>query len=127
MNAMTEAPSASSLDRAAIARLRALARELDPSLFAEIMGTFLDDAAKYRTALRSAMDAQDAAALEHTAHAMKGASMSIGALALASISAQVEHAAEGGTLSLIPPLIIDIEAEIRRVQADIALELSAPA
>lgn len=127
MNATTAAPLPSSLDREAIHRLRTLARETDPALFSEIMSMFLEDLAKYLAALHSAIAERDVTALEHIAHAMKGASMNIGATGLAGISAKMENAAGAGGLTIISPLLLDLEAEVRRVQADIALELSAAA
>ncbi len=127
MNKTSPVPLHAPFDPEAIERLRTLARETDPSLFGEILSTFREDVASYLTTLRQALFEQDSKTLEYTAHAMKGASMNTGAMALAGLSAKVEDAAEAGGLSLVPSLLVEMEQEIKRVQADIALELSAAA
>lgn len=88
---------------------------------------FRDDAAKYLTAIRQALQENDATALQRSAHALKGASMNTGALALGALGARLESAAEGGDLGGAAPVVTELEAEIQRVNADIALELSASA
>ncbi|HSI64737.1 MAG TPA: Hpt domain-containing protein [Candidatus Saccharimonadia bacterium] len=127
MNSPSNPSSNGSLDRETIARLRTLAQETDPTLFAEIMNTYLGDLGKYYGAIHQALAQNDAAMVERNAHAMKGASMNTGALALGQLSAHIEEAAEAGNLAAVPPMLAEVEGEIRRVQADIALELSAMA
>jgi HPt (histidine-containing phosphotransfer) domain-containing protein len=116
-----------SLDPEALARLRELSRDVDPGLFNEILTAFRDDLGKYLTAMQFAVAGKNAEALERSAHAMKGASMNTGALALGALSARIEEAAANGGLAVASILLAELAAEIQRVQADIALELSAPA
>lgn len=127
MNPTPSIPEHAPFDPEALERLRALARETDPDLYADILNTFKADLAKYLDSLQQAILGQDVKTLENTAHAMKGASMNTGALTLAGLSAQMEDAAESGGLTPIPGLLVAIEREIKRVQVDIDLELSAAA
>lgn len=115
------------LDRDAVARLRDLARDVDPAIFAEILTTFRDDAQKYLSAIQQALAANDAGAVERSAHAMKGASMNTGALTLGGLSARMEDAAKARNATVVGALLLEMQAEINRVNADIALELSAAA
>jgi HPt (histidine-containing phosphotransfer) domain-containing protein len=106
-------------------RLRDLARDIDPGLFAEILATFRDDVAKYLTGIQRALDEKDAGGAKRNAHAMKGASLNTGALTLMGLSAQMETAAEAGDDPAMRTLLPELEAEAQRVQAEIRLELSA--
>ena len=114
-----------SLDPGALARLRELARDVDAGLFAEILTTFRDDAGKYLAGMQHALEENDAGSVKRNAHAMKGASINTGALALGSLTAQMEEAAEAADIPVMRNLLPELEAEVRRVQADIALELSS--
>ena len=127
MNDPGTRPSPASLDAQTLARLRSLAQDTDPILFGEILRTYAMDAEKYFAALRKALAEDDAATLEHNAHALKGASINTGALALADISGRVERAAGSADLAALPSLFKELEDEIRRVQDDIRLELSVAA
>jgi HPt (histidine-containing phosphotransfer) domain-containing protein len=119
--------STASLDREVLARLRSLAQDTDPTLYAEILGTYRDDVAKYLSEIRQSLADRNAEALHRHAHAMKGASLNTGAVTLAGICAGVEGAAETGDLNAASALVPVLEQEIHRVQADIALELQLPA
>jgi HPt (histidine-containing phosphotransfer) domain-containing protein len=127
MNAPANAPLPVPLDRETIERLRNLAQETDPSLFADILHTFCNDVAQYLEAMRQAISQGDVASLKHTAHAVKGASMNTGALSLANISASMEDAALTGNFAIVPGLLVGLEREFQRVAAGIALELSGAA
>lgn len=127
MNVSQEAAPPAALDRETLARLRMLAQETDPSLFADILQTYYNDAAQYIVGMRTAIMQGDVSSLKHHAHAMKGASMNTGALFLAGISARMEDAALTGNYVVVPGLMAGIEGEFQRVASDIALELSAAA
>jgi two-component system sensor histidine kinase/response regulator len=116
-----------SLDPEVLAGLRELSRDVDPGLFNEILIAFRDDMGKYLTAMQFAIAGKNAHALERSAHAMKGASMNTGAMALGALSARIEEAASQGGLAVAAILLPELATEIQRVQADIALELSAGA
>jgi HPt (histidine-containing phosphotransfer) domain-containing protein len=115
------------LDRETLERLRTLAQETDPSLFADILQTFCNDVAQYLVAMRQAISQGDVVSLKHQAHAIKGASMNTGALSLARISASMEDAALTGNHGAVPGLLVGLEHEFQRVAAGIAQEISAAA
>lgn len=127
MNSPTPLSFTGSLDRTTVERLRTLAQDTDPGLLAEIFGAYLADATRYASEIHKALAEKNAGPLQHNAHALKGASMNTGALTLAGISARVEDAAESGDLAAVQGLLPELDAEIQRVRADIALELSATA
>ena len=121
----TDAVPTRSLDPGALANLRELARDVDPGLFIDILTTFRDDMGKYMAEMQRAIAAGDAVGVKRSAHAIKGASMNTGALSLGGLSAQMEDAAEVVNGPVILGLWPQLVAEAQRVQADIALELSA--
>jgi two-component system, sensor histidine kinase and response regulator len=127
MNAPGTRPSSASLDAKILARLRSLAQDTDPMLYGEILRTYSRDVETYFAALQKALAENDAGTLERNAHALKGASINTGAVALAGISGRVEGAAGSADLAAMPSLFKELEDEIRRVQDDIGLELSAAA
>jgi HPt (histidine-containing phosphotransfer) domain-containing protein len=115
------------LDPETVARIRELSKDVDPALFTEVLTTFRDDLGKYLTAMQFAIAGKNAEALERSAHAMKGASLNTGALALGALSARMEEIAAKGGLTVASILMAELAAEIQRVQEDIRLELSASA
>ena len=120
------AASAGALDGPTIERLRALAQRANPALFSQILGAFRKDGAKYLAALQAAVDQKDPVAFGRSAHTLKGASLTAGALAVAEISRQLETVAEAGGWADVLPLLARLEAEIDLVEAEIERELSAP-
>jgi HPt (histidine-containing phosphotransfer) domain-containing protein len=108
-----------------MARLRELARDIDAGLFTEILTTFRDDVGTYLAAVKRALEENDAAGVKRGAHAMKGASLNTGALRLESLSARMEETAQAADAPIMRSLLPELEAEVKRVQAEIALELSA--
>ncbi|MDQ3039988.1 MAG: response regulator, partial [Pseudomonadota bacterium] len=114
----TSAPTAA-LDADVIARLRALALATDPSLLEQIFASFQRDGAARIVALHEAAQSADAVALHTVAHAMKGASVNIGALTLADLAGQLESAGDAGRLADAAALIAELEVEFVRVASEI--------
>ena len=92
------------LDPSVVETLRLLNEPGQPDVLQEVFGLFLSDAPTRVDAIVAAVDARDAAALQRAAHTLKGASGSIGALALQRACRALEemgkqrvfdHAAEG--------------------------------
>jgi HPt (histidine-containing phosphotransfer) domain-containing protein len=108
-----------------MARLRELARDIDPGLFTEILTTFRDDVGKYLAGIERALEEKDAGGVKRNAHAMKGASINTGAPTLGGLCARMEEAAEAVDDPVMRNLLPELAAEVQRVQVDIALELSA--
>lgn len=127
MNPLSPNQSHHSLDRETLARLRALAQDTDPGLYRELLSTFATDLMSYLTAIRNAVAVGDVAGLQQHVHAMKGASMNTGALSLGRMCAAVEDATEARNYTAVPAMLVEVEGEAAKVQADIALELSSGA
>ncbi len=116
------APSGA-LDRAAIERLRTLAQQTTPALFVRVLDAFLSDAPKYLTALHAAAGRRATGGLGRAAHALKGASLNVGAPTMADMSRQLETVEEAGGLADIAPLLVLVQSEFQRVKTEIEQEL----
>jgi CheY-like chemotaxis protein len=114
------------LDAAAIDRLKGLAQATTPALFAQVLEAYQADAARYIAALQDAAAHDDRETLRRTGHALKGASLNVGATALADMSLRLETVDEPGGLALpaVPSLLARLASEFARVQTEIERELA---
>ncbi|MGE0866720.1 MAG: response regulator, partial [Vicinamibacterales bacterium] len=112
------------LDPAAVGQLRMLAGQTAPELFEQVMQAFLADAPKYLTSLNAAASRRDPLTLARTAHALKGASLNIGAATMAPICSLLEAADGTEDLAGVTALLAQLDAEFRRVQTEITRELN---
>ncbi|MBI3651647.1 MAG: response regulator [Acidobacteria bacterium] len=113
------------LDRATIAQLRGLAQRGNTTLFARILESYQSDAGKYLATLRTAIAENEVAGAGRAAHALKGASLTAGALTVANLCRQLEALITTNSLSEATALLIKLEVELQRVYAEIAQELQA--
>ncbi|MGH8762790.1 MAG: response regulator, partial [Nitrosospira sp.] len=112
------APSA--LNANAVARLRALGEVTEPSLMSRIFTSFLNEGAERIKLLRISLDGSDAKLLRKTAHTLRGASLSIGALHMAELAQQLEALDKAHSAAGAGALIEQIEGEFERIKAEIA-------
>lgn len=89
----------------------------DRGFLVELFATYLGEAPAQVAAMRRAASTGGAEDLVRAAHALKGASASIGALVLAERSRALEVAAGRGELHGAAQAIDAIEAELARVDA----------
>ena len=87
----------------------------DREFLAELIGTYLDDVPRQLAALREAASSGTADGVARAAHALKGASASLGAAGLAERSRVLELAARAGRLDDVEGQIRDLEPEFQRV------------
>ena len=113
---MTEAQSA--LDMAALGELRASVGD-DPEFVAELIDDFVADAPVQLESLREAASSGDADTARRAAHTLKGNSRTFGATGLASLCQDAEGAAGLGDLEAILARVDEIDAEWRRVSAEL--------
>jgi HPt (histidine-containing phosphotransfer) domain-containing protein len=113
---MTELQSP--LDNAVLAELRASVGD-DPEFVAELIDDFLADAPTQLDALREAAGSGDANAAMRAAHTLKGNSRTFGAGSLASLCQDAEAAAGAGDLNAVLSRLDGIDAEWRRVRAEL--------
>ena len=89
------------------------------SFLKDILGTYQNDATQRLATLRAAADAGDASGLRRAAHAIKGSSLSVGAITLADLCQQVELLAESGVRDAVTGLVAQIEQEYERVKSEL--------
>ena len=78
--------------------LRQLTQAGEPDVLAEVLSMFVTQAEARLDAIDSATRASDAAALQHAAHALKGAAGAVGAGALQEACRELEECARRGAL-----------------------------
>ncbi|MDQ3184893.1 MAG: response regulator [Pseudomonadota bacterium] len=110
----------SALNAEVVARLRVLAKDTEPALMSQIFTTFLNEGAERINVLRNALDAGDSELLGKTAHALRGASGSVGAGHLADIAQQLEALGKTHNVNGAAALIKQVEAEFERVKVEVA-------
>ncbi|ARO87912.1 hybrid sensor histidine kinase/response regulator [Nitrosospira lacus] len=103
-----------------IANLRALGEATEPSLISRIFVAFVSESAERINLLRNSLDRSDAELLRKTAHALRGASGSVGAQDMADIARQLEALGKAGNMTGGVALMERIEGEFDRVRAEIA-------
>jgi signal transduction histidine kinase/CheY-like chemotaxis protein len=103
----------------ALDEIRALAAEGEADLLAEVLRTYLDDAARRLAELRAAHAAGDGRRLRLAAHALRGSSTSCGAARLGELCQRLEDAAESGGAAGSAVLIAAAEAEFLRVREEL--------
>ena len=98
----------------------------DRAFLAELIDTYLDDAPRHIAALRRATAAGDATEVARAAHALKGASGSIGATGLSEQARSLEMAARGGDLDGADRRVDALEGELHRVATALRAVAGAP-
>jgi CheY-like chemotaxis protein len=92
----------------------------DEALLAEIISIFLEESPAMLDAVRSALDAGDAARLRISAHTLKGAVVHFGAAAAVSAAAKVESAARDQDLATAAADCRSLEIELERLNPQLA-------
>src|SRR5262249_34877375 len=95
-SAPAESPADLELDPQALDQLRTLEEGGEAGFVAELITTFLTDADRRLTALRSAVKEGEQETVRKIAHALKSASRSVGARKLAHTLAELEDSAHRG-------------------------------
>jgi CheY-like chemotaxis protein len=106
----TDAALGDVLDHALIAELQ----EAQPGLLGALIEIFADEGPRHLAGLESALDAGDQSGAVLAIHTLKGSAATIGALALASLSLQVEKITRDGRTDEVVVLIPSLEQELRR-------------
>lgn len=84
----------------------------DTSLLLEVIDIFIDTGPAMLTAIKSALEAEDAQALEKTAHALKGSAGNFGAQAVVRSAAALETLGNSGSLAGARELLGELEHEL---------------
>ncbi|MEW6305371.1 MAG: response regulator, partial [Verrucomicrobiota bacterium] len=109
------------LDRESLGELRALCED-NVEAFQEIIDSYLADAPLQLQKLREAVSRGDAITTEQAAHRLRGSSASVGALRLASITAELQTSAHSGEWPEILIVLGRVEAEFAPVKTALEAE-----
>ncbi|MEW6321010.1 MAG: Hpt domain-containing protein [Acidobacteriota bacterium] len=107
------------LDPAVLDSLRQLNQEGEPDVVTEVLILFRDDVPGRIAQLAAAAAARDETALHRTAHSLKGSAGNVGAHRLHALCRDLEAHAKAGRLDDAAGLVAAVEAEFRRVEAEI--------
>ena len=106
-----------SLDEAALARLR----ELDPTgqagIVARVLATFDSSLQRLQTQFNAAVEAGDAETMRQVAHTLRSSSASVGAMDLSGACREVENAVREGRLPDLPDQAARLQREFPRAAA----------
>jgi HPt (histidine-containing phosphotransfer) domain-containing protein len=110
------------LDPAALANIRAV--DGDGSVLAEVIELYLGEAPDHLRSLRTALDGGRLSDLGRSAHALKSASLNIGARALGDLCSRLERQARAGDSAGTGELVAAIDALMDRVRNALRAELA---
>ncbi|MBI4370647.1 MAG: response regulator [Elusimicrobia bacterium] len=99
-----------------IESVRQLANQEGDSAFKELIQSFITEASTRLVMMGQAMSQKNASALKETAHALKGASGSLGAWTMQTLCSQIEHGLESGTMDGVGELLEALSEELERVR-----------
>jgi HPt (histidine-containing phosphotransfer) domain-containing protein len=114
---MSEAERDAAVDGAVIAELREFASDDDPRMIGRLVALFLDEARGHLRELSAAAEAQDSVRVARAAHQLHGSAGFVGAIGLKALIADVERAADAGSLA-------GLDQQVGRLYR--ALDLLAP-
>ncbi|HKI31570.1 MAG TPA: PAS domain S-box protein [Gemmataceae bacterium] len=118
-------PEPLAVDPATVARLRELATSVGPSFIGELLATFRQDYVSNVAAMRQAAGADDLTAVRRAAHALKGASASMGALRLRQLCCDLEHLDAAAGAAGAAGLLCEIEAAFAVTEVELTRHLTA--
>jgi HPt (histidine-containing phosphotransfer) domain-containing protein len=102
--------------------LKDLGSDVGPFFFPQLLETFEQDAIKHLVSLRSAIASGESRRLRGEAHALKGASLTIGAQGMADYCQQLESFGTAENVAGAPETLARLEHEFDRVKNEIELE-----
>ena len=104
------------IDTQILQELKDMAGDDGNEMLAELIDSYLEDAAPKLKQIRGAIDKDDAESLRHSAHALKSLSVTIGAVLLAQVSSKLEVIGNSGTTSNASTLLETLDTEYQRVK-----------
>ncbi len=113
------------LDQAALENIRSL--DDDGTVLNEVIRVFLDEAPKHVAALNRALADANAAELGRVAHAVKSASLNVGAQGLGELCRRLERQGKAGEIAGAGDLVAAIEAMLATIQPMLHAEMKQAA
>ena len=123
-NVQDENPSA--LCKKTLQGLKELGLDMGVCFFSGLLETFAHDTVEHLAALRSAIVDGETGRLSREAHALKGASLTIGAQGMADICKQLENLGIAQSVEGAPQELARLEHEFDRVKNEIEQENLIP-
>ena len=114
--------SESALCKKTLQKLKELGSDMGASFFPQLLETFQHDALEHLAALRSAITGGETGRLRGEAHALKGASLTIGAQGMADICQQLEKLGTAKSVEGAPEELAQLDREFDRVKNEIEQE-----
>jgi len=103
------------LDAEAFAALKELYNDEDLTSLLSLIEVFIQDTTLHLDTLRPAVAADDAAALERTAHTLKSSSANVGALGMAALCRELQILGRAGSTAAAPAVVEQLLGEFDRV------------
>jgi HPt (histidine-containing phosphotransfer) domain-containing protein len=107
---------ADEVDFAPLLELRSLQPPGAPDVVARILTRFFTESSERVTALRAAVEANNAPALERAAHALKGAAGTVGAHAAGDLALRLERIGREGRIQDAAPLVMELDSALSRAR-----------
>ncbi len=117
------APHDRPIDPEVLAGFRQMQDGDAPDIVGEL---YVKDSAVRLADLNRAVGSSDAVALTRSAHALKGASLNVGAGRAGDLCARIERAADQGSLGQAGGLVVELERELGRVHEALRHEHATP-
>jgi signal transduction histidine kinase/DNA-binding response OmpR family regulator/HPt (histidine-containing phosphotransfer) domain-containing protein len=114
--------SESALCKKTLQGLKDLGLEMGPSFYPQLLETFQHDATERLVVLRTAIAGGDTGRFAREAHALKGASLTVGAQTMAELSRQLENLGTAHSTEGAPAALALLEQEFAKVKYEIEQE-----
>lgn len=121
VNRMRE--NAEVLSRQALNTIREMSGNQD--VFRELLEMFISDSTERLQAMRAALEANNAQALEREAHALKGSCANFGAERLEEMCLRLQQLGSQGEIAPAREMFPSLEAELRRLHGILAEEMGS--
>ncbi len=111
------------LSRQALNTIREMSGNQD--VFRELLEMFISDSTERLQAMRAALEANNAQALEREAHALKGSCANFGAERLEEMCLRLQQLGSQGEIAPAREMFPSLEAELRRLHGILAEEMGS--
>jgi two-component system, sensor histidine kinase and response regulator len=116
----------SALCKKTLQGLKEIGSDVGPSFIPLLLETFRQDAVEHFAVLRSAIAGGESGQLSREAHALKGASLTVGAKGMADICKQLENLGSAENLEGASAALARLDREFERVKTEIEHESLIP-
>ena len=118
-----DADTSLELNESALAAIRKLEQPGGPDLVAQIIGIYLEHAARLLSELKSAAIRHDLISIERCAHTLKSNSAQLGAERFAEVCSALEGMAKTITPESLSDFLVHLDQEYERVQSRLHAQL----